>query len=141
MAEKIYLDTFVFMDMLSDNQEYAKKARAYLEKIKSGEVEAVISSIILAELAFHLRRKRGRERAEEIIYYISSVPNLTVVPVSGEIAKTAGLMRATYMRKIQKKLTYFDCIHLATAVEEKCARFVTGDRGFREIKEIHVEIY
>lgn len=139
--EKIYLDTFVFMDILSGNEEYAGKAKMYLEKTRSGAAESVISSILLAELAFHLKRKRGTEKAEEILYYIRSLPNLSVAPVTAEIAKQAGLLRARYMRRIDKKLTYFDCIHLATAIEMQCKKFVTGDRGFRDIKEIQVEIY
>ena len=136
--EKIYLDTFVFMDILSGEPE-AAKARGYLEKIRiSG---GVVSSILFAELAFHIRRKRGRERAEEILMYIKSLPNLEIVPVNPDIAKTAGFLRSHYMKKIPKKLTYFDCIHLATALAAGCAKFVTGDRGFRDIKEIDMEIY
>jgi predicted nucleic acid-binding protein len=139
--EKIYLDTFIFMDLLSDNPEFARKALAYLQRIKSGECGGVISSILFAELAFHIRRRHDAEKAEEIIYCIESLPNVSVIRVDGEIAKSAGMIRARYLRKIPKRLTYFDCIHLATAMREGCSRFVTGDKGFRDIKEIAVEIY
>lgn len=141
MEKKIYLDTFVFMDLLSDNKEYAKKAVAYLEKIKSGEFRGVVSSILFSELSFHIKRRKGREKAEEILYYIESVPNLSIIPVDNKISKEAGFLRARYLRKIQKKLTYFDSIHLATAILEGCEIFVTGDKGFREIRDIKIEIY
>src|SRR3989338_9152375 len=137
--EKIYLDTFVFMDILAGEAE-AEKAKIYLEKMKGG-VTGVVSSILLAELAFHLRRKRGREKAAEILLYIRSLPNLEIVPVDGDIAKTAGMIRAQYAKKIPKKLTYFDCIHLATALAAGCSKFVTGDKGFLDVKEIAMEIY
>ena len=137
-SEKIYLDTFVFMDILSGEQD-GKKAEVYLNKMKTNG--GVVSSILFAELAFHIRRKRGKEKAAEILLYISSLPNLDIVPVSEEIAKTAGMLRAHYAKKIPKKLTYFDCIHLATALAAGCTKFVTGDRGFRDIKEIEMEIY
>ena len=137
-TEKIYLDTFVFMDILSGEPE-AKKAQAYLEKIKSSG--GVISSILFSELAFHIRRKRGKEKAEEILLYVQSLPNLEIVPVSEQIAKAAGMLRARYLRKISKKLTYFDCIHIATALAAGCSKFVTGDKGFKEINEIEMEIY
>lgn len=139
MTEKIYLDTFVFMDILSGGAE-AKKAQTYLDKMKQGTI-GVVSSILFAELAFHIKRKRGKEKAAEILLYIESLPNLEIVPVSQEIAKKAGLLRARYIGKISKKLTYFDGIHLATALVSGCTRFVTGDRGFREIGEIEMEIY
>ena len=139
MTEKIYLDTFVFMDVLSNDPEAVKKATFYLNQLK--EKQAVISSILFSELAFHVKRARGRERAEEIFMYISSLPNLEVIPVSQGIAKAAGMLRARYHGKIEKKLTYFDCIHLATALDCGCTRFVTGDKGFRDIREIKMEIY
>lgn len=137
---QIYLDTFVFMDILSDDKESAAKAQAHLNKLKSG-TPGVISSIIFSELTFHVKRKRGKERAAEVLMYISSLPNLTIVPVTIEIAKLAGSLRSSYIRKIPKKLTYFDCIHLATAINSGCDLFVTGDKGFRDIKEIKMEIY
>ena len=138
MVEKLYLDTFVFMDILSGEPE-AKKAESYLEKIRiSG---GVVSSILFTELAFHIRRKKGREKAEEILMYIKSLPNLEIVPVSPDIAKAAGFLRSHYMKKIPKKLTYFDCVHLSTALAAGCTKFVTGDKGFRDIKEIEMEIY
>jgi len=139
MTDKIYLDTFVFMDVLSDDYEASRKAALYLNQLK--EKQAVISAVLFAELSFHIKRQRGRERAEEILMYISSLPNLEIVPVSVEIAKAAGMLRARYAGKIEKKLTYFDCVHLATALSSNCTRFVTGDKGFRDVKEIKMEIY
>jgi len=137
---RIYLDTFVFMDLLSDNPEFAKKALGYLEKIKSGENRGCISAALFTELAFHIKRRKGAEKASEIIYYIQSLPNLEIIPLTSEIAQAAGLLRSKLI-KYQKKFTYFDCIHLATAIGEKCDVFVTGDRGFRDVADIKVEIY
>lgn len=136
---KIYLDTFVFMDILS-GEELSGKAIQYIEEAK--KAGGVISAVQLAELGFHLRHRKSREKTEEILFYIQSLPNLEIVPVTSEIAKDAGLLRARYRRlKTQKKFTYFDCIHLATALAAKCTKFVTGDKGFKEVKEIETEIY
>lgn len=139
VVEKFYLDTFVFMDILSGEADSAK-AQAYLEKMKQGTA-GVISTVLFAELAFHIKRKRGKERAEEILLYIKSLPNIEVIPVDMEIAKKAGFLRSHYAKKIPKKLTYFDCIHIATALAAGCTKFVTGDRGFKDVKEIEMEIY
>lgn len=140
MPGKIYLDTFVFMDILSGEQALVEKASKYIEEARKRG--GVISSVQITELAFHLRRRKSREKAEEVLFYVSSLPNIEVVPVDMEIAKNAGLLRARYRRmKLQKKFTYFDCLHIATALATKCVKFVTGDRGFREVKEIAVEIY
>jgi predicted nucleic acid-binding protein len=138
--KKTYLDTFVFMDILSGDAALSQKALQY---VKEAEKEgAVVSTIIFSELAYHIRRHRGKEKTEEILFYVRSLPNLNIIPVTEEIAKTAGMMRAKYRKmKLPKKFTYFDCIHLATALSEGCKRFVTGDKGFKDVKEIHIEVY
>ena len=139
-TQKIYLDTFIFMDILSGEADLAEKALQYIKEAeKKG---AAISAILFTELAFHIRRRKSREKTEEILFYIKSLPNLEIVPVTEDVAKHAGLLRARYRHlKLPKKFTYFDCIHIATALDQKCIKFVTGDRGFRDIKEIEVEIY
>ncbi len=138
--QKIYLDTFIFMDILSGEADLAEKALQYIKE--SEKKGAAISAIIFTELAFHLRRRKSREKTEEILFYIKSLPNLETVAVTDDIAKEAGILRAKYRHmKIPKKLSYFDCIHIATALHENCTKFVTGDRGFKDIKEIEVEIY
>jgi predicted nucleic acid-binding protein len=135
--EKIYLDTFIFMDILSGDPALSAKAASYLDGKKH-----IISSIILTELAYHLRRRKSREKTEEVLFYIQSLPDTSIIPVTEEIGRHAGILRAKYRRlKFQKKFTYFDCIHLATAISEGCKKFVTGDRGFSGIQEIKVEIY
>ena len=134
MPEKLYLDTYVFMDMLSGNPELAGKAKTYLKS------PSVVSAIIAAEISFHIAR-RDKESVEQILHFIQSLPGLEIVPVSPDIAKLAGLFRAKYRKRIEKKLTYFDCIHLATAIAGKCDKFVTGDRGMRGIVEIEIDVY
>ena len=61
--------------------------------------------------------------------------------VTDEIAELAGRIRAKNWKKLEKKLTYFDSIHLATAVINNAKKFVTGDRDFRGIEEIAIEVY
>lgn len=132
--EKAYFDTFVFMDLLAGG-DYAAKAKKCLSENKG-----VVSSVLLTEIGFHVARKK-RTRADEILFYIQSLPNIEVVPVTAEVAMLAGKIRAKYRKKIKKQLTYFDSIHLATAITHKCSKFVTGDRGFLDVKEIAVEVY
>jgi predicted nucleic acid-binding protein len=133
--EIIYLDTFVFMDMLSGQKEHVVKAKKYIGK------KAIVSSVILTELTYHLLRHGAKEKTDEIIFYVKSLPNLTIIDVSNEIAEIAGQIRVRYRRKLNKKLTYFDSIHLATALVNNAKKFVTGDRGFIGIREIEIEVY
>ena len=134
MKEKVYFDTFIFFDLLAGG-EHAAKARKYIE-----EKQGVVSAILLSEIGYHIARRR-RTRADEILFYIQSLPNLEIIPVTAEIASLAGKIRAKYRGRIKKQLTYFDSIHIATAIQTNCVKFITGDRGFEEIKEIPIEVY
>ena len=135
-TDRIYLDTFVFMDMLSGQKEAVEKAKKYLQQ------QAMVSSIVLAELVFHMvRHGVHRAKKDEIIFYIRSLENLKIIDVTDEIAEMAGKIRARYWKLLEKKLTYFDSIHIATAIVAGAKKFVTGDKDFRGIKEIEVEVY
>ncbi len=131
----IYLDTFVFMDILSGNNELSKKAQSYIKNNKS-----IVSSIVLTELGFHVAKKK-RSKMDEVMFYVQSMDNIEIVDVTKEIAMLAARLRTKYRKKISKNLTYFDCIHLATALQKGCKKFVTGDKDFKEIKEIEMDIY
>jgi predicted nucleic acid-binding protein len=135
MSEKAYFDTFVFMDLLSGT-DMAKHAEDFI-KNNNG----VVSAILLTELAFHVRIRKGKTRMEEVLFYIQSLPNIEIIPVNEEIATLAARIRAKYFKKIEKRLTYFDCIHIATAVVAQCDKFVTGDKGFKDIADVKMEIY
>lgn len=134
-GDKVYFDTFVFMDLLSGNPELAGKAETHLKGSKG-----IVSAVLLTELAFHVARRK-KSKANEILSYIQLLPNIEIVPVDSEIARLAGMLRAKYRMKIEKKLSYLDCLHLATALRSGCKRFVTGDKGFRGISDIEMEIY
>lgn len=135
MPEKFYLDTYVFMDILSTRPEFAEKAMKYLATVRSG-TPAAISSALFAELAYHIARRGNEDAIEEIRFLIESLPNITVEEAHDDICVLAGKLRAKY-----RELTYFDCIHLATAVLTKCTQFVTGDRKFQGVEELRIELY
>ncbi|HLD85143.1 MAG TPA: PIN domain-containing protein [archaeon] len=133
--QRIYLDTFVFMDMLSGQKDVMEKAKVYISQ------PAVVSSVVLTELMFHLLRHGAKEKADETVFYVKSLPNLEIADVTGEIAEMAGKLRSRYANKLDKNLTYFDSIHIATALAYNVKKFVTGDKDFRRILDLKIEVY
>jgi predicted nucleic acid-binding protein len=140
--DKLYLDTWVFIDILSGNPDHVRKAEEYLRLAKTG-TEAVISAAMLAELSYHITKRKGFAKADEVLFLIRTLPNIEIISVDADIASMAGRLRAKYHKHadMEKKLTYMDCIHLATSIQSKCTKFVTGDRAFKDVKEIVVEVY
>ena len=134
--EKIYLDTFVFMDMLSGQKDLMDKAKKYIMQ------PSMVSSIIFAELVFHMIRNGiPKSKKDEILFYVRSLENLEIMNVTDEIAELAGRIRGKNWKKLEKKLTYFDSIHLATAIINNAKKFVTGDKDFRGFQDIAIEVY
>lgn len=138
----LYLDTYVFMDILSGNHDLVRKAEEYLRLAKTG-TQAVISTAMLEEISFHIARRKGFARAEEVLFLIRTLPNIEVIPVTADIASLAGHLKAKYYKhpEIEKNMTYMDCLHLATAIQTGCTKFVTGDKALRNIRDIPVEVY
>jgi uncharacterized protein len=61
-------------------------------------------------------------------------PFVHVMEVTAPVIERATELRARYGFKTP------DAIHLATAIEEKADRFLTGDDGLRRCTEIEVEV-
>ena len=70
-----------------------------------------------------------------------SYPNLRIEPANNEITVLAGRLRYKYYKNKQREISYLDCIHLATAILTKCKKFVTGDKDFKDVKELEIEVY
>ncbi len=145
-SDRLYLDTFVFMDMLSGQKDLMDKAKKYIMQ------PSMVSSVIFAELVFHMIRNGiPKSKKDEILFYVRSLDNLEIVDVTDEIAELAGRIRAkNWNRKrrtsgtsgtINKRLTYFDSIHLATAIIQKAKKFITGDKDFKGFEELVIEVY
>lgn len=133
------LDSYVIMDVLSDNKEKALKAQKYLTE--AGARGGIISSTVLAEVFFHVARRNTVDNASKAITFIKSMENLHIVDANQDISILAGELRHKYYKKSQKELSYLDCIHLATAINKNCNKFITGDKDFEGIEEIETEVY
>ena len=139
--EEIALDTYVFLDLFSGDSRLEGKVKTYMEKVMEGKIKAVISSTVFSELFYHVAKKWGVEKADERVSFITSYPNLRTEPANNEITVLAGRLRYKYYKYKQREISYLDCIHLATAILTKCTKFVTGDKDFKDVEEIEVEVY
>ena len=133
------LDSYVMMDALSDIKERSTKAQKYLEE--ASLAGGVISSTVLTEVFFQIAKRKNIEDAYKALHFIESIENLEILEVSRDIAVSAGNLRTKYYKNKSREISYLDCIHLATGILAGCKKFVTGDRDFRGVEEIEVEIY
>lgn len=130
----IYIDSWVIVEFFSEGPRF-EKVKDVLERIQEGEA-GVISSVVVTEVKYRISKARGAERARRVIHEILNFPEITVLPVTTDIASMAADLKLKYYAAGKRLLSLADVIHLATALISKCNTFYSGDPDFKDIKEI-----
>jgi len=128
------LDTVVFVYFLEHHPRHYEKAKRLFQRIESGDLTGVISTLVFAELLVPAYRSNDTVRAETLIHLLSSFPNLEVLPLSSEISAEAARLRAVHGMRTP------DAIHAATALKMDVAGIISNDRGFLRLAEL-ADIY
>jgi uncharacterized protein len=128
---KLYaLDTMVFIYFLERHPSHYTTAKTLFQRIEKGEIRAVISSLIFAELLVPIYRNKDIKQAETIFRLLSNFPNMHIVSVTPQIS-----VRAAQIRSIHGMRTP-DAIHAATALEASADAIITRDKEFQKIQEM-----
>jgi uncharacterized protein len=127
----LYLDANVFIFAGLNTENEGPKAVALLDKIQSGEQEA-ITSVLTFDEVFWVVKRFDLNLAFEICEAMLNFPNLGIVPADKELALSAlHLMKDCH-------LAPRDALHAATALAEKVDCMVTCDAHFGRVKELKV---
>ena len=134
MGQKIGLDTVVFIYLLEDRGQFARRAELLLKTAEEGRTEAVFSSIGLIEVLTGPKKLGRYDLAAQYKELIAHFPHLTIAGVNERIVDLASDLRARY------GIATPDAIHVATALDFGAEKFFTNDKTLRRIKEISVEL-
>lgn len=122
----VYLDANVPLNSILREKD-SSCSEELLQKIQSGEVEALSSAITLSEISGAVSRRTGEIKdALEFTKTLYAIPNLLFVPLTLPLAKQA------YKDAANFKLRGMDAIHYASALKGKADFFITLDREFRK---------
>ena len=133
----IFIDSWVWIEFFSKDEGW-KKAEEVIEKLE--EREGIISSIVLMEVKYRIRKKYDRQLSDRVIHTIQAFDTLRVLPVTAKVAKYAANLRNKYYKREEREISYADSIHLATADLSGCDILFTGDPNFKDVDEIETEI-
>ena len=126
------LDTAPLIYLIEQNTKYLEFVRSFFQAMNYGQFQVVTSTLTLTEVLVHPLRSHHLALAEEYRNILLNQENLTIRPVSVEIAETAAHLRAT------KNLRTPDAIQIATAIQEKASFFVTNDVRLAAITDLEV---
>ena len=128
------LDTVTLIYYLEGHPTYYAAARILFEKIERGDISAVISALVFAELLVPAYRAGQPQLAEKITHILGHYPNLTVIPLASESAVAAAQLRAKHQLRTP------DAIHLATARHAGARGFITNDKELKKTADSDFEI-
>ena len=130
--KRIALDTMIFIYHFENNPDHNQITSWILKQIELGEIAGVTSTITLLEILVKPLQALKDDIAEAYQFALTNFPNLTISPLSSDIARKAAELRAKYGIKTP------DSIQIATAILEKTDLFLTNDNSLTKIKEIPV---
>ncbi len=121
------LDTVTLIYFLERHPNFYQKAKGLFQRIESGNLSAIFSSLVFAELLVPAFCSGEKQRAEKLVHILTNFPNLKVVPLSTGMATTAARLRAGHGLRTP------DAIHAATALESGANGLITNDKEFLKI--------
>jgi predicted nucleic acid-binding protein len=135
----IRFDSWVWLEVTMGGTN-EPEAGAALER---GEREgAIVATTVLTEVYYVLDREKGTEAAGRTVKAIRRFENLSVLPVTADIAvRGAELRRKYYSQADDRTPSYADMIHLATAeTVPGCDILLTDDSDFEDVTEVECRV-
>ena len=129
-AKVIGLDTSVFVYFLEDNKNYAPLAQVTLKGIENGKWQGVTSTITLMEITVRPWQLENESAAREYEAVLVHFPNLTIVDVDRDVARTAAQLRAKY------KVSPPDALQVAASVSFGANAFLTNDKRLAKLEDV-----
>lgn len=133
MGQRIYLDTNIYITFFEGNSGVSEKIEKLLLDSLENDIEIIASPLVTMELLVAPLRENYEQLTNVYKNLKNYIPNINFVDFTPKIAGLAALLRAKY------DLPTPDCIHLATATEEKADIFYTADKSLKKVKEIKIE--
>ncbi|MEK9179174.1 MAG: type II toxin-antitoxin system VapC family toxin [Patescibacteria group bacterium] len=134
MGQKIYLDTNLFIAFFEGSSPVSVRVeRLFLDSLEN-DTKIVASPLITMELLVAPLRAKHEQLTSVYKSLHNHFRNIRFVDFTIKISCLAAELRTKY------NISTPDCIHLATAIEEKVNTFYTADRGLLKVKELNIEL-
>lgn len=117
----VVLDSATVIYHLEDIQPWSELTQRLFDRLASGELTGSLSSVSVAEILVKPFESRDAEIVERCERFLLAIPNVTVVPVSYDVAREAARIRAEWGLRTP------DSMLVATATLAGTDGFITND--------------
>jgi len=130
-VQRLFLDTAPVIYHVEGVATYQPVTDVIFQEISRGTVEAITSSVTLAECLVHPYKRGDMVLAQRFRNVITAGVHTRYVGVDVAAEKAAEL-RARY------NLSLTDAFQVAAALSVNCEAFLTNDNGIKRVTELHV---
>jgi uncharacterized protein len=127
MPESKVVDSWAIIAWLLD-QIGASQIQSFLEAADTGNLQIFMSWINVGEVYYIAARRLGRDKAENFLQRLPSLPIRVELPEESDIVEAARL-------KSSHRLAYADAFAVALAIREQAA-IITGDPKIAAMKDL-----
>ena len=128
--DRILIDTNCFIYFMEDNDIYADLLQIVFDRIESGKVFGITSTLVLTEVLTKPIKGENKKLQAQYTAFLTHFPNLYLKDIDSRIAIRAAKLRARYGTKTP------DSIFIATAFEEHASAIVTNDIRLKKVEGI-----
>jgi len=125
-----FIETNIFLYVITAHPDLGSKAKEILERIESGE-QAMTSSLVVAEVCAWLEYHGMRDKIDAFFKALESYPTLKKCETTYEDELKAEDLKSRYSH-----LEFFDRVYLAQMLRLKLTEIYSNDRGFNKVSEI-----
>lgn len=125
-----FIETNIFLYVITAHPNFGQVARAILERIERGE-EAVTSSLVVAEVCAWLEYHGMEDKITTFFETLESYPTLTKNETTYEDELKAKELEPQYPH-----LEFFNRVYLAQMLRLNITEIYSNDKGFDKVKEI-----
>ena len=129
-AKVIGLDTSIFIYFLEDNLKYGPLAQITINGIEKGKWQGVTSTITLMEISVRPWQLGQETAAREYEAILVHFPNLSIVDIDRNVARTAAQLRAKY------NVAPPDALQVAASLSYGAKAFLTNDKRLSRLQEL-----
>lgn len=125
-----FVETNIFLYVMTAHPDFGPLAKAILERIDSGE-EAATSSLVIAEVCAWLEYHKKKNEVGTFLSAVDSYPSLRKFETTYTDQQRAAELERSYPR-----LEFFDRVYLAQMERLKLTEIYSNDRAFDRVKGI-----
>ena len=132
MNDRIVLDSFALVCFFHKEPGW-EKVKEVFYGLSSSDQTALLSAINWGEFYYIVKRRVGRNKAEEALALLEQLP-ITVFPVDNDLVKEAAEIKSDY------PISYADAFCIALAQRSEC-QILTNDPEFEVVRHLVTVIW